>query len=393
MKWVDTVASQEGAGRRAMTRGGATRMLQAALAAQPDRLALYERLGFALKEEGRHREAIEAYMRRASAEPERFRSWGALAECHLALGDVATALAVCAAGESHGGCPDLARAYGLARVAAGDLDGGIGDLRAAYTADPADEVALEALLHGLARAKAPEVLHEFCQTLPEARAVERAAFTALSYSLMDRRAEALALIDPWRQAMRFRMPEGAARHGLAALKARLRDLLVARAANAFEASPGCRIDDGLQRVDDPALSDLRAFVREAMDAYLAAHPEPALRGGLVAPGRAALLLTGLVLRGEGRNGEHVHSRSTLTGPFYVHVPRSIDATSHAGWLALGSCRRIAGGHEPVWGVRMMRPEAGTLILFPSHMFHDVVPTDDGEERIAVATDLRPADGI
>ena len=36
-----------------------------------------------------------------------------------------------------------------------------------------------------------------------------------------------------------------------------------------------------------------------------------------------------------------------------------------------------------------RPRAGTLTLFPSHYFHDVVPTDIATPRVAVAADMEP----
>ena len=39
---------------------------------------------------------------------------------------------------------------------------------------------------------------------------------------------------------------------------------------------------------------------------------------------------------------------------------------------------------PCWGTRHIKPEAGSLVIFPSHIFHDVVPSRTQALRIAVA---------
>jgi hypothetical protein len=39
--------------------------------------------------------------------------------------------------------------------------------------------------------------------------------------------------------------------------------------------------------------------------------------------------------------------------------------------------------------RLVQPEVGTLVLFPSYMWHGTVPFESAEPRITVAFDLLP----
>jgi hypothetical protein len=57
---------------------------------------------------------------------------------------------------------------------------------------------------------------------------------------------------------------------------------------------------------------------------------------------------------------------------------------------LGCCDEYTRGHAPVWGTRRIKPEPGVLLIFPSHIFHDVVPTGSDEPRISVVADLKPS---
>jgi hypothetical protein len=59
---------------------------------------------------------------------------------------------------------------------------------------------------------------------------------------------------------------------------------------------------------------------------------------------------------------------------------------HAGWLKFGEPNRPVAGVSPE---RMVEPKAGTLVLFPSHMWHGTVPSE-GAERLSAAFDIIPA---
>ena len=67
------------------------------------------------------------------------------------------------------------------------------------------------------------------------------------------------------------------------------------------------------------------------------------------------------------------------------ILRADDAT-HAGWIEFG--RPHAG--LPPWPEQALRhvwPQAGTLLLFPSFLFHRTLPYAGEGERISISFDL------
>ena len=85
---------------------------------------------------------------------------------------------------------------------------------------------------------------------------------------------------------------------------------------------------------------------------------------------------------------HIHEESWLSGAYYVEVPPAIraDDATHAGWIEFG--RPHAG--LPPWPEQALRhvwPQAGTLLLFPSFLFHRTLPYAGEGERISISFDL------
>ncbi|QNP39423.1 putative 2OG-Fe(II) oxygenase [Lysobacter solisilvae (ex Woo and Kim 2020)] len=88
---------------------------------------------------------------------------------------------------------------------------------------------------------------------------------------------------------------------------------------------------------------------------------------------------------------HIHEDSWLSGAYYVELPAAIraDDPAHAGWIEFG--RPHAG--LPAWpdtALRQVLPETGTLLLFPSYLFHRTLPYQGGGERISISFDLAAA---
>ncbi len=146
MHWVEV---EHPVGRR-ISRSAATQILRGAIEKSPDRLALRERLGGALVEEGKYREAIAAFCARMQSEPAQFTSWGKLAQCHLEIGEPAVALEICS--RVHGQGAGVARACGGALEALGRSGEALEEYRRAFAEDGKDEAALEAVLRCLCRA-------------------------------------------------------------------------------------------------------------------------------------------------------------------------------------------------------------------------------------------------
>ena len=95
--------------------------------------------------------------------------------------------------------------------------------------------------------------------------------------------------------------------------------------------------------------------------------------------------------GSGYETWHVHQFGWLSGSYYVSVPDSIaHGTEMGGCIAFGLPDDLAGPEAiRAFGERLVRPQAGVAILFPSHVHHRTYPHRTRERRICVAFDLQP----
>ncbi|MFD0739766.1 putative 2OG-Fe(II) oxygenase [Lysobacter koreensis] len=85
---------------------------------------------------------------------------------------------------------------------------------------------------------------------------------------------------------------------------------------------------------------------------------------------------------------HIHEESWLSGAYYVELPAAIrdDDPDHAGWIEFGRPYATL----PPWpehALRRVRPQVGTLLLFPSYLFHRTLPYRGDGERISISFDL------
>ena len=85
---------------------------------------------------------------------------------------------------------------------------------------------------------------------------------------------------------------------------------------------------------------------------------------------------------------HLHEDSWLSGAYYVQLPEALskDDPEHAGWIEFG--RPFA--RLPQWPEQALRrvcPQVGTLLLFPSYLFHRTLPYRGEGERISISFDL------
>jgi len=134
---------------------------------------------------------------------------------------------------------------------------------------------------------------------------------------------------------------------------------------------------------DVAATALAGAMRDAIAAYAdelsGDHPFVRAR-----PDRATFTPWALVFRTLGRQLLHHHPEAWLTGVFYVSAPEGPTAP---GALRIGGLPAWAGV-KPPWPVPDVAPTPGTLVMFPSFVPHETVPTGSEEERISVAFDVR-----
>jgi tetratricopeptide (TPR) repeat protein len=152
---------------------------------------------------------------------------------------------------------------------------------------------------------------------------------------------------------------------------------------------GSQTSQNLERVDHPAV---RAFFK-AIDGPIRRHMEHLRQfpQGLGRRYTGDYMLTGswsVFLRPNGFHVDHIHPMGWLSSAFYVETPETPSDDPHAGWIKFGepgqpTTPKLAAEHY-------VKPEPGTLVLFPSHMWHGTVPFTSDERRITIAFDIAPA---
>jgi hypothetical protein len=363
-----------------------------AVEAHPSNPVLRTALGHAHARSDAPREAAEALEQALAGDPAGFRDWALLAYSHLRIGNAQRAREVCERGM--GTAAENAKLHYCHGTALGAL--GEGELsRAALERCVAlgdhDFEGLRQLLRPLARREDGGALLDYCDALPEPLAdctIARAC-RAIALSRLGRTEEACAMVDLDRHVARIELepPDGFGSRDEfhAALAAE-----IAHGGADDRAAGDSYIIYGIDTRRRPVLRALHDRIRAAMAEALAAP-------GMIGPGGMASALPeqgvfvhGITqLRGDGRNGEHVHPGGLISAVYHVRVPEGIGAAGdRRGALVLGGVGEFANGHQACWGRRDVPPREGWLTIFPSHFFHDVVPTRLRAPRISIPVDLQ-----
>lgn len=97
------------------------------------------------------------------------------------------------------------------------------------------------------------------------------------------------------------------------------------------------------------------------------------------------------LRGRGYHTDHVHPEGWLSSAFYVDLPKGTPGSAEReGWTQFG--RPGVRTRPELAAERLVEPEPGMLVLFPSYMWHGTVPFTGDDHRLTIAFDLLPAKG-
>ncbi|MGN6573184.1 MAG: putative 2OG-Fe(II) oxygenase [Pseudolabrys sp.] len=359
---------------------------RAAVEQRPDKPLLKAQLGTLLWRTGEFSSAIEALEDAAAHDPAGFRNWGPLADSYLELGRFTDVLAIARRLQDREPIASVETARGIALQKLGQFKESRAALTRAISLGPQNLDPHRALLRMIVqRADGAELL-DACDAMPAA--VQNLALVtghrALAFSMLGR-ADAGSLVDIYKQVMRVRFEPPAEFGGIERFNRTLADEILSDAdARPPDRSRDINYKDDLFRT--PAKQALHDFVRDAVDSYIREMP----RLGTLPPPPPSGLLRGahVVLRHSGRNGQHLHPPGYVSTIYYVSVP-ALDPDSNRGALILGCCDQYAKGHAAIWGLRHIKPEPGVLLIFPSHIFHDVMPTGSSEPRISVVADLIP----
>ncbi|HEX5961516.1 MAG TPA: tetratricopeptide repeat protein [Rhodanobacteraceae bacterium] len=186
---------------------------------------------------------------------------------------------------------------------------------------------------------------------------------------------------PWHSLADFLADLG---HSLARLHDALRHPLLFQSLR-----HGTETTEDLSRSEDPVIRALFAAFDAPIGDYIAGMgegPDPLRRRR-----RATYRFNGswsVRLRTLGFHHNHVHPRGWISSAFYVELPESMrDTSGNEGVLTFAqpgilTMPALPAEHE-------VRPEAGTLVLFPSYFWHGTVPFAGNDPRLTVAFDAVP----
>lgn len=94
----------------------------------------------------------------------------------------------------------------------------------------------------------------------------------------------------------------------------------------------------------------------------------------------------VILKSGGGHVDHFHPKGWISASYYVRIPTEIMTEKKAGFLRLGGSG-VAGLNLPA--ERWIRPEEGSVIIFPSYMWHGVEPFAAAMPRVTAPFDLAP----
>jgi predicted Zn-dependent protease len=153
---------------------------------------------------------------------------------------------------------------------------------------------------------------------------------------------------------------------------------------------GTETTNDLARSDDPVVRALFAAFDAPIRDYIAgmgAGTDPLRRrntGGYRFNGSWSVRL-----RPTGFHQNHVHPRGWISSACYIALPDRIDdPANREGVLAFGEPGILTVPALPTQ--HDVRPEVGTLVLFPSYFWHGTVPFPGDQPRLTVAFDVVPA---
>ena len=92
------------------------------------------------------------------------------------------------------------------------------------------------------------------------------------------------------------------------------------------------------------------------------------------------------LRPNGFHADHIHSNGWLSSACHIELPPEVAGEGREGWLRFGappSLPNLAAEHH-------VQPQPGTLVLFPSYMWHGTQPFGGEASRLTLAFDVVPA---
>ncbi|QIF81505.1 putative 2OG-Fe(II) oxygenase [Brevundimonas sp. 'scallop'] len=92
------------------------------------------------------------------------------------------------------------------------------------------------------------------------------------------------------------------------------------------------------------------------------------------------------LKPNGFHADHIHSNGWLSSACHIELPPAVQGERRDGWLRFGA----PPGLPSLAAEHCVQPRPGTLVLFPSYMWHGTQPFGGEASRLTLAFDVVPA---
>lgn len=143
---------------------------------------------------------------------------------------------------------------------------------------------------------------------------------------------------------------------------------------------------------DRVIGTAQAALHAAVESWLATlpmdadHPFLSRRSGSVRFSGSWSVKLG----SSGRHSNHIHPKGWISSAFYVALPDAVcesSQTTPEGWIQFG--QPLEELELELSPRRIIRPEPGRLVLFPSYLWHGTVPFEAPKSRLTIAFDMQP----
>jgi len=154
---------------------------------------------------------------------------------------------------------------------------------------------------------------------------------------------------------------------------------------------GTQTPGHLFQSSDPLIQDLAQRVHAAITAQLASLPHEADHPFLRRLGQGLGFASSWSVRlaGAGFHVGHIHRGGWLSSALYVALPDAVRAGQGEGALTFGVPDAALG--QQLAPRRTVAPQEGSMVLFPSYLWHGTTPFESAEARLTVAFDALPVD--
>ncbi|MEO8141486.1 MAG: putative 2OG-Fe(II) oxygenase [Sphingomicrobium sp.] len=296
----------------------------------------------------------------------------------------------------HPGLSPLAVTHAFGRGMVGDAGPWLDGLERLLSDNPGNRVISGAIPQLALRAGRPERAAALLEADARADPANQVAWSLLSiaWRLLDDPREAW-LCDYDRLVMVTEaIPidgDGSARDYAAAVATALDPLHRSQAAPGDQSlRGGTQTSGALFDRRDPAIQMFRAAVLQAAERAIAELPDDPSHPFLRRKARRLDVAGSWSVRlsASGHHIPHVHHQGWMSSAYYARLPEAVAAADerHQGWIQFGAPPAILG--LDLAPRRVVEPQSGQLVLFPSYLWHGTIPFEAGD-RLTAAFDFVP----